>query len=133
MTARCTLYLTHYSEYMVRGDLCVGVRDRRSGSWQPFHAATRAYVLGSQTTLNSTPSTPWLGDGARIGERLCLRTSACQIVTGPIIAVETPSLRSIEEAEEQWSAISGARATALVTIPARSDLEHTRRDSTASE
>jgi hypothetical protein len=120
MTARCTLYLTRYSEYLVRGDLCVGVRDRRSGSWQPLHAATRAYVLGSQTTLQSTPATPWLGGGARIGERLCLRTSACQIVTGPIIAVETPLHRSIEEAEQHWRAVSGAQGPALVTLPARS-------------
>jgi hypothetical protein len=132
MTTRCTLYLTHYSEYMVRGDVCVGVRDRRSGSWQPFHAATRAYVLGSQTTLHSMPATPWLGDGARIGERLCLRTSACHIVTGPIVAVETPSPRSIEEAERQWHAISSALDPKRATIPARI-LEHTTRHSTSSE
>jgi hypothetical protein len=133
MTARCTLYLTHYSEYLVRGDFCVGVRDRRSGTWQPSHAATRAYVLGSQATLHSTPATPWLGDGARVGERLCLRTSACQIVTGPIIAVETPSPRSIEEAEEQCHAASGSLERARVTIPARGEIDRSTPDGAPSE
>jgi hypothetical protein len=125
MTVRCTLYLTHFSEYMVQDDLCVGVRDRRSGSWQPFHAATRAYVLGSQTTLHSSP---WLGDGARLGERLCLRTAACRIVTGPIIAVEAPSLRSIQEAEQHWQSVRGAHESQRATLKSHGS-EHSTRDS----
>jgi hypothetical protein len=99
MSARCTLYLTYYSEYLVQGEVCVGVRDRRSGLLQPLHAATRAYVLGAQTTLHSSPL---VGDAVRIGERLCLLTSACRIVTGPIVAIETPSPRLIEEAASRW-------------------------------
>jgi hypothetical protein len=105
MTASCMLYLTYYSEYLVRGEVCVGVRDRRSGSWQPMHVAARAYVLGPQATLHSSPL---IGDGPRLGERLCLRTAACRIVTGPIIAVETPSRRLVVEADQQWQAMHAA-------------------------
>lgn len=42
-------YLTQNREYHCRGDECVGVRDRRSGSWLPKHIALRARLLGAVT------------------------------------------------------------------------------------
>ena len=38
--AACKLYLTYRSEYLVLRDLCVGVRDRATGTWVPLHAAS---------------------------------------------------------------------------------------------
>lgn len=115
MTARTTLYLTYFSEYLVQGDVCLGVRDRRSGSWQPLHAASRAYVLGPQRTLHSSPL---VADGARIGERLCLRTTACRIVTGPIVAIETPSPRVLREAGAQWQQMAEAAESRHTAVEA---------------
>ena len=102
MTAPCKLYLTYRSEYLVLRDLCVGVRDRGSGSWLPLHAGACAHVLGPVHSMeaNPLPAAP-----VRVGERLCLYAVARRFVTGPIVAVEpaTPSL--LREADRQWQAL----------------------------
>lgn len=110
MTAPCSLYLTYRSEYLVLRDLCVGVRDRGSGTWIPLHAATCAHVLGphgfggeEDVARGVLPITR-----VRVGERLELYASARRIVTGPIIAVERASQSVLHEADRQWQAVFGA-------------------------
>lgn len=123
MTAPCSLYLTYRSEYLVLRDLCVGVRDRGSGTWIPLHAAVCAHVLGPQGLAGQEP-----GDGrsvlpitrVRVGERLELYASARRVVTGPIVAVERASQSVMNEADRQWQAVFGA---------ATGDYAVTRRDS----
>jgi len=93
------LYLTYRSEYLVLGDLCVGVRDRRNSSWLPLHAATCSHVLGPVDALAESPI---VASRVRVGEHLCLRSAMRRIVTGPIVAIEAPSVRILREAERQW-------------------------------
>lgn len=123
MTAPCSLYLTYRSEYLVLRDLCVGVRDRGSGTWIPLHAATCAHVLGphgfsGQDGGERGGVAPIVR--ARLGERLELYATARRIVTGPIVAIERASESVMNEADRQWQAVFGA---------ATHDYAVTRRDS----
>jgi hypothetical protein len=95
----CELYLTYRSEYLVLRDLCVGVRDRRTSMWLPMHVAACSHVLGP---VNSVETSPLIPSKVRVGEQLCLRASARRVVTGPIVAIEKPSSKLIDEAERQW-------------------------------
>jgi hypothetical protein len=99
MRADCKLYLTYRSEYLVLGDLCVGVRDRRTSAWLPLHAAACAQVLGP---IDSLDASPLIAAKVRVGEHLCLRSSTRRIVTGHIVAIEEPSASLMREAERNW-------------------------------
>lgn len=122
MTAPCILYLTYRSEYLVLRDLCVGVRDRGSGTWIPLHAATCAHLLGphgfggeEDVARGVSPITR-----VRLGERLELYAAARRIVTGPIVAIERAPESVLNEADRQWQAVFGA---------ATNDYAPQRRDS----
>ncbi len=101
MSADYKLYLTYRSEYLVLGDLCVGVRDRRTSAWLPLHAAACAHVLGP---VDSLEASPLLAVKLRVGEHLCLRSPTRRIVTGPIVAIEEPSASLLRDAERNWKA-----------------------------
>lgn len=59
------VFLTRNSEYHVRGHVCIGVRDRRSGQWLKDHPAlARAFshsVVDPEGRISS-PHQPGLGD-----------------------------------------------------------------------
>jgi hypothetical protein len=99
VTQGCKLYLTYRSEYLVLGDLCVGVRDRRSSVWLPMHVAACSHVLGPVDSVETSPLVP---SKIRIGEQLCLRAPVRRVVTGPVVAIEEPSAKLMEEAERRW-------------------------------
>jgi hypothetical protein len=99
MTQGCKLYLTYRSEYLVLRDLCVGVRDRRSSVWLPMHVAACSHVLGPVDSVERSPLIP---SKVRVGEQLCLRAPARRVVTGPVVAIEEPSAKLMEEAERRW-------------------------------
>lgn len=110
----CKLYITYRSEYLVLRDLCVGVRDRRTSAWLTMHVATCAHVLGPVDALDKTPV---VASRVRVGEQLCLRSSARRVVTGPIVGIEEPSPALIEQAERQWRELfqpSDARHSGIV-------------------
>jgi len=101
VSAPCKLYLTHRSEYLVLRDLCVAVRDRGTGAWQPLHVAACSHVLGPLGASDSPlPAVP-----ARLGERLCLYAAAKRIMTGPIVAVEPATGPLLREADRHWRAL----------------------------
>jgi hypothetical protein len=122
VTAPCSLYLTYRSEYLVLRDLCVGVRDRGSGTWIPLHAATCAHLLGPHGLASHEADGPNVSPIARVrlGERLELYASARRVVTGPIVAIERASESVMNEADRHWQAVFGA---------ATGDYAMTRRDS----
>ena len=122
MTAPCSLYLTYRSEYLVLRDLCVGVRDRGSGTWIPLHAATCAHLLGPHGFSGYDEGERGVAPivRARLGERLELYASARRIVTGPIVAIERASESVMKDADRQWQAVFGA---------ATNDYATSRRDS----
>jgi hypothetical protein len=103
MTAACKLFLTYRSEYLVLGDLCVGVRDRATGHWVALHAGTCAHLLGPTLEANGPPTRQLAAP--RVGERLSLFAQARQVVSGPVVAIERPSEELLREADRRWQQV----------------------------
>ncbi|MCA9583434.1 MAG: hypothetical protein KC416_16655 [Myxococcales bacterium] len=83
------VFVTRNTEYHVRKDTCVGVRDRRSGEWLRGHLALRSRVSGA---LRFTPTggiQPNLGS-PRVGDSLFFQASGRDLVTSTVIAVDRP-------------------------------------------
>ena len=111
------LYVTYRSEYLVLRDLCVGVRDRATGAWQPLHAAACAHVLGPLGVVEAEPreAVP-----VRVGERLCFYAAARRIATGEVVAVEEPSRALLCEADRHWEKLfrtTDSRHSAILLAP----------------
>lgn len=47
---RHKVYVTHNTEYHTRDEVCVAVRDRRTGQWEPEHKAIGHRMTGSLHT-----------------------------------------------------------------------------------
>jgi hypothetical protein len=80
------VFFTMHTEYHLRDDECVGVRDRESGQWMGGHAALRLRALA----LPEVPeSTHW------IGQRIQFWGRATDVLTSPVVAVGRPGLDEI--------------------------------------
>jgi hypothetical protein len=79
------VFLTRQSEYHVRGHVCFGVRDRRSGRWLESHWALRARLASAfpdaQGNMCSIAS-------PAIGEPLWFAVDGVLHHTSPVISVE---------------------------------------------
>lgn len=83
------VFVTRNTEYHVRRDQCVAVKDRRSGEWLRAHLALRGRVSGAlrftdEGGIQPNPGTP------AIGESLFFRASGRDLVTSTILAIERP-------------------------------------------
>lgn len=78
---RHRVFFTRHTEYHLRGDECVGVRDRASGSWLSDHAALRLRALRLPSVLRSEE---W------IGQRIQFWGSRTDVLTSPVVAVARP-------------------------------------------
>jgi hypothetical protein len=79
------VFLTRQSEYHVRGHICFGVRDRRSGEWLESHWALSTCLAGTfpdaQGNMCSIAS-------PAIGEPLWFAVDGFLYHTSPVISVE---------------------------------------------
>lgn len=92
---RHRVYLTRNTEYHFRDDICVGVRDRRTGDWLPGHLALRRELFGSiQFFINGSLS-PHPGQ-PRIGEALFFANGGRDLITSPLEKVERPPKHLVE-------------------------------------
>jgi hypothetical protein len=92
---RHRVFFTRHTEYHLRDDECVGVRDRESGEWRIDHAALRLRALA----LPELPSTTeW------VGLRIQFWGRQTDVLTSPVVAVGRPRL------DEVPAYISQARA-----------------------
>ncbi len=92
---RHRVFFTKHTEYHLRDDECVGVRDRGTGEWIRRHAALRLRAVA----LPELPaSTEW------IGQRIQFWGRATDVLTSPVVAVGRPRL------DEVPAYISQARA-----------------------
>ena len=83
------IFVTRNTEYHVRQDTCVGVRDRNSGEWLLRHFALNLAVAGSirffeSGAMNATPGLP------QIGESMYFEDSGRDLVTSSVVSVERP-------------------------------------------
>ncbi len=80
---RHRVFFTKRTEYHLRGDECVGVRDRGSTLWLVDHAALRLRAL----------RLPRPGGGASwIGRRIQFWGRHSDVLTSPIVSVSRPEL-----------------------------------------
>lgn len=80
------LFVTGNTEYHLRSDECVGVRDRASGRWIRHHAALRLCAV----------NIPFRGRDRRyLGRRLQFVGRGNDVLTSPVLEVGRPDLYSV--------------------------------------
>lgn len=90
------VFVTRNSEYHVRRNVCVGVRDRNSGQWIRVHLALQSRVHGSlrfepSGNVIPNPTTP------SVGESLLFNANGQDVVTSTILAIERPTRDIVRE------------------------------------
>jgi hypothetical protein len=84
------VFVTRNTEYHVRRDQCVGVRDRRTGEWLRAHLALRSQVSGALRFNREGGVMPNVGQ-PKIGDSLFFQASGRDLVTSAILSVERPT------------------------------------------
>ncbi|MFW5925388.1 MAG: hypothetical protein ACOCV4_04430 [Myxococcota bacterium] len=84
------VFVTRNTEYHLRRDLCVAVRDRRSGDWLRGHLARGSRVSGGIRFSAQGGIVPNVGTPS-IGESLFFEAGGRDLVTSPLVAVERPA------------------------------------------
>lgn len=85
------VFVTRNSEYHVRRNICVGVRDRRTGQWLSSHLALRSTVSGGlkfhdNGAISASEGLP------TVGESLFFIAAGRDLITSPVLNVERPAL-----------------------------------------
>lgn len=83
------VFVTRNTEYHVRRDVCVAVKDRRSGEWLRAHLALRQKVHGGIRFTRSGGITANTGT-PDVGESLFFAAEGRDLVTSPVLNVERP-------------------------------------------
>jgi hypothetical protein len=83
------VYMTRNTEYHTRKDVCVGVRDRLTGSWLRRHTALTKPLCGSIRFENGgiIPNSGL----PRIGDSLYFHDNETDVVTSRLESVERPA------------------------------------------
>ncbi len=84
---RHRLFVTRHTEYHLRLDECVGVRDRESGRWYRDHAALRMHAV---TMPERGEDSTW------IGSRLKFFGNDTDVVTSPVVQIGRPDKGALE-------------------------------------
>lgn len=84
------VFVTKNTEYHVRRQTCVAVRDRDSGTFLPVHFALNRPVSGSirffeTGGLAAAPALP------RVGESMYFEHAGRDLVTSAVVSVERPN------------------------------------------
>jgi hypothetical protein len=85
------IFLTRNSEYHVESHVCVGVRDRRTGTWIANHPALKRALLGAVAANGGSLQavyTPCLG------ERLEFDIDGASLRTSAVLDIEDRDQRS---------------------------------------
>ena len=91
---RHRLIVTRNTEYHVRRDLCVAVKDRRSGEWLRSHLALRNRVHGGIRFARNGGIVPNPGS-PRVGESLFFHAAGRDLVTSPVLSVVRPERSTV--------------------------------------
>jgi len=81
------LMVTENSRYHMADDICIAVRDERTGCWHRTHQAVGAHVVGSLRVTKDGSVVARIGSPTP-GERVIFSTD---VVTSPLVAIETGS------------------------------------------
>jgi hypothetical protein len=89
------VFVTRNTEYHIRRDVCVAVRDRRSGEWLRGHLALRQRVHGGLKFTRAGGILPNLGTPG-IGESIFFHADGRDLVTSPILNVDRPAKKLVQ-------------------------------------
>jgi hypothetical protein len=84
------VYVTRNTEYHVRRNICIAVRDRRTGRWVEGHIALRKRLEGSLRFHPHGGLAPNIGDPA-VGDAIYFRTGERDLITSRLESIERPS------------------------------------------
>ena len=83
------VFITRHVEYHVRRNLCIAVRDRRTGKWIKSHAALQGIIAGG-LQFNGAGRTCASRHLPRVGESAFVVTERRELVTSPILSIGRP-------------------------------------------
>ncbi len=83
------MFVTRNTEYHFRREICIAVRDRRSGSWLPAHLALRRTLAGRVRFQPNGVALPNEGEPC-VGEALYFGGEGRDLVTSLLCAVDRP-------------------------------------------
>ena len=84
------MYVTRNTEYHLRGEICVAVRDRRTGRWLPSHLAIHRRLAGGVHIYANGAAVPSCDD-PRVGDALYFDGDERELVTSLLSSIERPS------------------------------------------
>lgn len=84
------MYVTRNTEYHFRGEQCVAVRDRRTGSWLDSHLAVQRKLAGGVRFFENGTAIPSC-EPPRVGEALYFDDEGRELITSALSAIERPS------------------------------------------
>ena len=87
---RHRMYVTRNTEYHLRDDVCVAVRDLQSGSWVPTHDALCQPMRGS-LSIGRHGEVAASRNVPRLGEALFFETMGRDLVTSALCSIERPA------------------------------------------
>ena len=90
------VFVTRNTEYHVRSQMCVGVRDLRTGEWLQGHLALRSRVSGGLTFLQKGGVRASEGLPS-VGESLFFVANGRDLVTSPVMRIERPERRIVDQ------------------------------------
>jgi hypothetical protein len=83
------VFVTRNTEYHMRRDVCIAVRDRRTGEWRNGHLALGKRVHGGLKFTRSGGIVPNLGL-PEIGDSMFFHANGRDLITSPVLAIERP-------------------------------------------
>lgn len=89
------IFVTRNTEYHVRQDQCVGVRDRRTGEWLKAHLALSSRMAGSLRFSRDGGVLPNT-ERPKVGESLFFQASGRDLVTSAVLAVQRPEKNTVD-------------------------------------
>jgi hypothetical protein len=89
-------YVTRNTEYHFRGDVCVAVRDRRTGRWLDSHLAVRRRLSGGVKFHQNGVAVPSCAS-PRVGEALYFDDDGQELITSLLSSIERPSKQTVQD------------------------------------
>lgn len=90
------VYVTRNTEYHVRRNICIAVRDRRTGRWIEGHLALRKRLSGSIRFHPHGGITPHTGEPA-IGDAIYFSAGDRDLITSPLEAIQRPDKHTVAQ------------------------------------
>lgn len=96
------LYVTRNTEYHFRGEVCVAVRDRRTGRWLDAHLAVKRKLTGGVKFHANGVAVPSCAS-PKVGEALYFDEDGRELITSLLSSIERPSKQVVESYSKRAS------------------------------